>query len=763
MFDGSILEGLNPQQSEAVTTTEGPLLILAGAGSGKTTVLTKRIAWILQSGLAQRSQILAVTFTNKAAREMVERIEGLCGSGFFPNAGTFHSVCARWLRREAKYLDVSSSFSIYDTESQIILMRSILKDLNIYGQKHTPVDFLTAISHCKNHKRKPDNLSPLLLHERTLIPVYKAYNQRLRENDSLDFDDILLYTAELFSNHPEVREKYQRHLRYIMVDEFQDVNPLQYELLRLILGEDRNFCAVGDDDQSIYGFRGADISIILRFEKDFHDAKVIKLEQNYRSTQQILNVANAVVSHNSDRKSKNLWSSRTDGVLPYIYITDDARSEALFVIQACKLLVQQCGYNYSDIAILYRSNFQSRTFEEILLREEGMSYQIVGGHRFYDRREIRDILAYLYVLGNPSDSVALGRIIQNTRGLGQSTLAKIVAYAASRGIPIMHALGLADQAAVPPSYAGRCRKLYDSLQEFSRLASVPDCSLTDLVRLILEDTGYQARLMASELEEDQERCENLRELLEVLSDFDRRFAKDLQSSNYGGESALHTFLNEISLISGRDEFDGGEYKKDSLVLMTIHTSKGLEFPVVFLVGMEDGSLPHHRSLADGDKGVEEERRLCYVGLTRAKDMLYLTSACQRGDQDTELSRFVYEMPLKQIEVKSSSGWKARAMEKRLTSGKPFRAADEELKEKHDQESGSERQITVLPPKERSFRRRTIAIEFPPGCTVRHKTYGLGNVTFIAAGKLWIRFAQDPSQCRSILCSEVERVELSEKS
>lgn len=755
----SVLTGLNPQQAEAVTTTEGPLLILAGAGSGKTTVLTKRIAWILQSGLAQRSQILAVTFTNKAAREMVERIEGLCGSGFFSNVGTFHSVCARWLRREAKYLDVSPSFSIYDTEAQVALMRDILKELNIDGQKHAPRDLLSAISACKNARRKPEDLSPLLAQERLLIPIYQAYNRRLRENDSLDFDDILVYTVELFSNNPDVCEKYRRHLRYILVDEFQDVNPIQYELLRLLLNEDRNFCAVGDDDQSIYGFRGADISIILRFEKDFHDAKVIKLEQNYRSTQQILDVANLVVSHNSDRKVKNLWSNRTDGTLPYVYITDDARSEALFVVQACKCLVQQCGYRYSDIAILYRSNFQSRNFEEVLLREEGMSYQIVGGRRFYDRKEIRDILAYLYVLGNPSDSVALGRIIKNTRGLGESTLSKIVSYAAHNGIPIMHALGLADQAAVAASYVGRCRKLYDRLEELSKQALSPDCSLAELVRVVLEETGYKDKLLSSDLEEDQERGENLQELLEVLTDFDKRFQRERQSPNYEGELPLRAFLNEISLISGRDEFDESADKQDSLVLMTIHTSKGLEFPVVFLVGMEDGFLPHHRSLADGDKGVEEERRLCYVGLTRAKDMLYITAACHRGDQDSELSRFVYEMPLKQIEVKSSNGWKAKAVAQKLSSGRPFRSASEELKEKNGTSVEKARQIAIMPPQIRKFRRREIAVNFPAGCTVEHKVNGLGTVSFIASGKLWVRFKNRPGECLPIACEDVKRANI----
>ena len=398
-----ILDNLNPQQREAVSTTEGPVLILAGAGSGKTTVLTKRIAWILENELAKRSQILAVTFTNKAAREMSERIEKLCGKGYLPNVGTFHAVCARWLRREASrsdkdenILNFSGQFSIYDQESQLILMRKILKDLNVKNDgddnyRGLARTYLSRISRYKNARTIPQDSDDADTEEREIAPIYAAYNKSLRENDSLDFDDLLLYMVKLLEENEEIREKYRQRINYIMVDEFQDVNSIQYYLLRLLLNENNNFCAVGDDDQSIYRFRGADISIILRFESEFPQAKIVKLEQNYRSTQQILNVANAVVSHNPDRTDKHLWSEKVNGLKPHIFIVDDARGEAQFVVNTCKFLVEQRGYHYSDFAILYRTNVQSRVFEEALLREDGVGYEIVGGRRFYDRKEIRDI------------------------------------------------------------------------------------------------------------------------------------------------------------------------------------------------------------------------------------------------------------------------------------------------------------------------------------------------------------------------------------
>ena len=782
----AILDGLNPQQEEAVTTTEGPLLILAGAGSGKTTVLTKRIAWILESGLAQRSQILAVTFTNKAAREMTERIEGLCGEGYFPNVGTFHAVCARWLRREAKYLDVTSSFSIYDTESQIALMREILRDQNVDSEKFKPRDLLAQISRYKNKRLGPDDLSQLLKQERFLIPIYKAYNERLRANDSLDFDDILVYTVELFLKNPEVCEKYRSRLHYILVDEFQDVNPIQYELLRLILGEHHNFCAVGDDDQSIYGFRGADISIILRFEEDFPEAVVVKLERNYRSTQQILDVANAVVSNNSDRKDKKLWSDRVEGNnKPCLYVTRDQTCEARCVVQVCKALVNQCGYRYSDIAILYRANFQSRSFEEVLLREEGISYEIVGGRRFYDRKEVRDILAYLYVFNNPSDSVALGRIITNTPGIGEGTFNKIIDFSARSQVPIMHALALAEQAGIGKGIAGRCHKLYEWLVARSEYAQNFDCSLYDLANCVLEDTGYKERLLNSEQEEDKDRLDNINELLEILRTFD---AHHHVTESSGGDPPLRAFLNEVSLISTQDELEEDENGSDRLVLMTIHTSKGLEFPVVFLVGLEDGLLPHHRSL-DSEQNIEEERRLCYVGLTRAKDMLYITASAsgRRYGQESELSRFVYEMPIECMDVKSDGHPRSETFIAELLSGKGFRGARSEVEEQLSEfvsrkgvvelvgrgalyngamsgglgasssSSGdsSREKPEIKFSSERRFRRKAIASKFPPGCTIKHSKYGLGEVRFIASNKLWVRFHSDPKQVLPVPSDEAE--------
>lgn len=763
-LEREILEGLNPEQEAAVTTTEGPLLILAGAGSGKTTVLTKRIAWILENQLAKRSQILAVTFTNKAAREMSERIANLCGAGFLANVGTFHSVCARWLRREAQYLDVSANFSIYDTEAQLALMREILRDLNVDSSKFPPRDLLSTISRYKNKRQGPDDLNLLLNQERMLAPIFRAYNERLRANDSLDFDDILLYTVDLLSNQPEVREKYRQHLHYILVDEFQDVNPIQYELLRLLIGPEQNFCVVGDDDQSIYGFRGADISIILRFEEDFPQAKVVKLEQNYRSTQQILDVANAVVGHNTGRKAKELWSQNREGHLPCIYLAENSRAEARFVISACKLLVRQCGYHYSDIAILYRTNFQSRSFEDVLLREEGIAYEIVGGRRFYDRREVRDILAYLQAMANPSDSIALGRIIANTPGIGEGTLHKIVEFAAHSQMPVLHALALADRAGVGPALAKRCRNLYQWLQERSEEALDPQCQLFQLVGTILQDSGYRQRLVESELEEDKDRVHNIDELLNVLSEFDKRFGE------YGSQSQedlpLRAFLSEVSLLSTQDELGEEEEEQDKLLLMTVHTSKGLEFPIVFLVGLEEGLLPHRRSLEEGERGIEEERRLCYVGLTRAKELLYITAASQRLEQgyaiDSELSRFMYEAPGGAVEVRADEDWRSRKTLERLRSGEGFRAAERQLVEEQranlQTKGGAERQIKLAPSANKTFRRRQIALKFPPGCTVTAPGKGKGRVAFIASGKLWVRFEGSPGEVVPVPYLEAQLLE-----
>lgn len=776
MSDLSILTGLNPQQEEAVTTTEGPLLILAGAGSGKTNVLTKRIAWILSEEKARRSQIMAVTFTNKAAKEMIERIEGICGAGHFTNVGTFHSVCSRWLRREAKYLDVSSSFSIYDTASQISLMKGILKDQNVDAAKLRPRDLLSQISAFKNKRQGPGDISPLLVQNRTLIPIYKEYNARLRANDSLDFDDLLVETVNMFEKHPEVCEKYRSYLHYILVDEFQDVNPLQYELLQMIIGPEQNFCAVGDDDQSIYGFRGADISIILRFENDFSNAKVIKLEQNYRSTQQILDVANAVVGNNVSRKDKRLWSNRRDGGVPFVYVAEDEKAEARFVVALCRMLVERSSYRYSDIAILYRTNVQSRNFEEVLLREEGIGYEIVGGRRFYDRKEIKDVIAYFSVLANPSDSVALERIISNTPGIGSGTFNKIIAFAAHDQLPVMHALAMADKAGVAARTAKLCRGLYDWLAELSRTASNPACSLTSLMGMVLEHTQYKQHLEESGADEDYERVENLNELINVLREFDSRFRKH-RSEEMTGTLPLIAFMNEVSLISCSDEFDDDNAGSDKLILMTIHTSKGLEFPVVFLVGMEEGLLPHRRSVIEGEKGIAEERRLCYVGLTRAKDQLYITAAAKRRNvfdsehtysENTDLSRFLYEMPQDAVSMKCSEGDALSfRMLAQIRSGKGFHAAEEELREEHGSEaaqvmeerhrgqSSNNIRTAVMP---RPLRRSELAKRFPPGCTVRHKIYGKGVVSFLANHKLWVRFEARPNESLPCLCEEVEKIE-----
>lgn len=737
-------------------TTEGPLLILAGAGSGKTTVLTKRIAWILANDLAKRSQILAVTFTNKAAAEMIERIGNMCGKGYFANAGTFHSVCARWLRREAKYLDVSAKFSIYDTRAQLTLIKEILKDRNLDPDKNPPKDILAFISRCKNDRRSPEDLSELLERERFMRPIYQAYNERLRANDSLDFDDLLLYTVNLFASNEEVREKYRSHLRYIMVDEFQDVNPIQYELLRYLIGPEENFCSVGDDDQSIYGFRGADISIILRFEQDFPGAKVVKLEQNYRSTQQILDVANRVVGHNVGRKDKKLWSNKTDGLSPCVYVAKDGRHEARFVIDLCKKLVEQGGYSYSDIAILYRTNMQSRSFEEVLLREEGIGYEIVGGHRFYDRKEVRDVLAYLKILANSGDSVALSRIVACTPGIGEGTYNKIMAFAAHNGVPVMHAMAFAEKAGVSAKLAAKCRSLFDWLDALSGYALSAECKLHTLLEEIIRKSLYRENFLSGGEEEDEERRDNIDELLQVVKEFDRRSSVQAQLGRPADEVPLYAFLNEAALLSDQDELN--KKTGDNLVLMTIHTSKGLEFPIVFLVGVTEGLLPHSRS-KDLPEAVEEERRLCYVGLTRAKDMLYITSALKRGDsfgfdfrndEVQRLSRFMYEMPVESLDIRSDIDALSCREADVLRSGRPFNETEEAL----TAIAGSKR--AAKPPQKskslsstlKTSERRRLLLQYPVGRTVRHPDHGVGVVSFLANGKVWVRFSENPKEVYS---------------
>lgn len=624
---------MNPQQARAVGITEGPLLILAGAGSGKTRVLTHRIAYLLASRKARRKQIMAVTFTNKAAREMTERIAQLCGPGRFPDLGTFHSVCARWLRAEAELLGISSQFAIYATAEQLVVMKETIRDMGLDDKKFTPRGILSMVSGWKNQmitvsdaKQRAKN--PF---DRHLAEIYELYQKKLSQNQALDFDDILLKSVEMFRRHAEVLQRYQERIRYVLVDEYQDVNPVQYELLRLISGSQRNLCAVGDDDQSIYAFRGADVSIILRFEKEFPDAQVVKLEQNYRSTSRILDAANAVVAHNPSRKAKKLWTDRGQGEPLQFYLAGDGRDEGRFIAREIRrLLPQRSGYK--DFVILYRTNSQSRLLEESMI-QASIPYKIVGGLRFFERKEIKDILGYLSILVNSADGLALRRIVNvPPRGVGATTMEKLLQAAAEREIPLWEAVRDPGRWEL----AGKARLSLESLAAWVEdlRSKVSQMKVTEIVEQVLAHSGYRKWLEEDDKVEAQVRQENIDELINVTSEYDRN-AED---------GSLEGFLAEVSLLSDQDTYAEGA---QAVTLMTLHAAKGLEFPVVFLAGLEEETFPHVRSLEDPDQ-MEEERRLCYVGITRARDQLFLTSAQSREMHGMRMlrkpSRFLSEIP-----------------------------------------------------------------------------------------------------------------------
>ncbi len=631
-----VLQGLNPSQHEAVVTTEGPLLVLAGAGSGKTRVLTRRIAWLLEMGQARRHQVLAVTFTNKAAREMAERIQHLCGTGNFPSLGTFHSVCSRWLRQHGERLGVPREFTIYDSSEQLVVMKAVLKEMNLDEKRFPPRAMLSRVSHAKNHLVSADSLlhslSPL---DRDVGRAYQLYDQRLKANSSLDFDDLLVRTVELLQNHPDVLEHFQDLLRYILIDEYQDVNPVQYELVRMLAARHRNLCAVGDDDQSIYGFRGADLGILLRFEKDYPEARVIKLEQNYRSTQSILDVANALVRHNRGRKGKNLWCDQVRGEAPRVFAAADGRDEAHFVVGMMKRL-RQMGRPYQDMVVLYRTNAQSRLLEEVLM-QLAVPYNIVGGLRFYDRKEIKDVLAWLRLLQNPADSISLQRLLDSMEGVGQTSIQRLAEQARRWGCTMYAALPRAREAGVPARAAARMEWLRTWMDPLAERSRVERATVTELVIEILQQSGLRQRLAGEATVEAEARLENLEELLNVTGEFDQGYEDD--------EPPLEAFLGRVSLLSDQDTY---REAPDRVTLMTVHTAKGLEFPVVFLAGLEEETFPHMRALEEGDAGMEEERRLCYVGITRAREQLFLSWAQSREMRGMrfprKVSRFLKEIP-----------------------------------------------------------------------------------------------------------------------
>ncbi len=638
------MDSLNPVQREAVEHTDGPVLILAGAGSGKTRVLTHRVAFLVREKQVSPGSILAVTFTNKAAGEMRNRIQELVGP---PSQGiwmaTFHSTCARILRIEGERLGYGRNFIIYDADDQLRLITRTAKQLELDPKRYPPRLMANIISNAKNSLQTPGDLAKLASGgvEDAASEVYKHYQEALRGNDAMDFDDLLMQSIVLFEQHAPILEHYQERFRYINIDEYQDTNHAQYRLVNMLASKHRNLCVVGDDDQSIYSWRGADINNILSFEQDYPEAAVYKLEQNYRSTQVILEVANHVIAENEDRKAKALWTENADGEPVVHFRAESGKDEAYYAAREVERLVADEGYSLRDIAIFYRVNAQSRLFEEVFLHQ-GIPYKVVGGAKFYERREVKDILAYLRVLASPQDSVSLRRIINvPKRGIGDTSVGHVDAFARLEGIQLWEALGRLDD--VPELGAAAARKIGGFMEMMEELRSDSrQLGLPELVEKIWTRSGYMAELEAEKTVEAESRAENLRELQNVVSDFERTRL---------GEG-LDEFLEQVALITDIDLYNEEE---GAVTLMTIHNAKGLEYPIVFMAGMEDGVFPHMRSVRDRD-GMEEERRLCYVGITRAKEKLYLTNAVHRtmhgGTNYNPESRFLRDIP---EELMQSSG------------------------------------------------------------------------------------------------------------
>ncbi|MFD4788058.1 DNA helicase PcrA [Streptomyces sp. NPDC058459] len=680
----ALLEGLNDNQRAAVVHAGSPLLIVAGAGSGKTRVLTHRIAHLLAERHVHPGQILAITFTNKAAGEMKERVERLVG----PRAGamwvmTFHSACVRILRRESKRLGFTSSFSIYDAADSKRLMALVCRDLDLDPKRYPPKSFSAKISNLKNELIDEEDFAAQATDgfEKTLAQAYALYQSRLREANALDFDDLIMTTVNLLRAFPDVAEHYRRRFRHVMVDEYQDTNHAQYALVRELVGtgaraaEDADvppgeydvppaeLCVVGDADQSIYAFRGATIRNILQFEEDYPDATTIMLEQNYRSTQTILSAANAVIERNESRRPKNLWTNAGQGAGITGYVADNEHDEAQFVADEIDRLTDAGDAKAGDVAVFYRTNAQSRVFEEIFIRV-GLPYKVVGGVRFYERKEVRDVLAYLRVLANPEDSVPMRRILNvPKRGIGDRAEAMVDALAQRERISFPQALKRVDEAYGMAARSANAVKRFNALMDDLSTVVESGAGPATVLEAVLERTGYLAELQASTDPQDETRIENLQELAAVALEFE-------QEREDGEQGTLAEFLERVALVADSDQIPDEEDGDGVITLMTLHTAKGLEFPVVFLTGMEDGVFPHLRALGQA-KELEEERRLAYVGITRARERLYLTRAALRSawgqPSYNPPSRFLEEIPATHLEWKRTGGSSAPAFGKAASS------------------------------------------------------------------------------------------------
>src|SRR3954453_13817386 len=700
------LAHLNPAQREAVLTTEGPLLVIAGAGSGKTRVLTHRVSHLIRACGVKPNEVLAITFTNRAAAEMRHRLEELMGATARAIwILTFHSACGRILRREAPRLGYKSTFTIYDSADQLRVVKACLEELERDPKRFAPRGIHTQISNAKNQLVSPDEYRARVssFYDQTVAEVYDLYQRKLFASNAVDFDDMLFLCVRVLQEFPDARKHWQKAFRYILVDEYQDTNHAQYVLLRLLAAEHHNVCAVGDPDQSIYAFRGADIGNILDFEKDFPDTKVIPLEQNYRSTNNILGASNAVIRNNRERKEKNLWSALGEGDPVRVLEVEDEHAEARLVAAEVAGLIEG-GWSGREIAVFYRTNAQSRVLEDVLVRQD-VPYQVIGGPRFYERAEIKDAIAYLQVLDNPADAVSLQRIANRPRrGIGDTTLARLGTHASGMGVTLFEALDRAEEAGVSGAPLRNVQGLWRLLQSLQ--AAARELTVPELVERVLEESGYLDALDAERTIEAQGRMENLRELVGV--------AKEYQSA--AAEPSLSNFLQEISLYSDQDAL----LDQESLVtLMTIHNAKGLEFKSVFMIGMEEGIFPHSRSIEENS--LEEERRLAYVGMTRAKERLTLPPALRLnlyGRSDATLpSRFLDELPTIGVER-------------------------ERLRPTSWSDYGTRAQREYAP--------RQDIPSLSTGDAVRHQTLGTGIVTRIEAdGVVTVRF-EDGSERRLML-------------
>ena len=714
----SIYDTLNPPQREAVAQTEGPVLILAGAGSGKTRVLTHRIAYLMDEKGVNPWNILAITFTNKAAQEMRERVDKLVGFGSESIwVSTFHSACVRILRRHIDNLGYDTNFTIYDTDDQKSLMKDVCRKMNIDTKIYKERSLLAQISHAKDELLTPDDMEMKAAGDynmKKVASVYREYQAALRKNNALDFDDLIVKTVELFEKCGAVLEYYQERFKYIMVDEYQDTNTAQFKFISLLAQRYQNLCVVGDDDQSIYKFRGANIGNILGFEHVFPDARVIRLEQNYRSTRNILNAANQVIANNTERKAKTLWTENEEGSKVHFRQFLNAYEEAEYVAGEIGKLKRNGLGNYRDCAILYRTNAQSRIFEEKFIAAN-IPYKLVGGVNFYARKEIKDLLCYLKTIDNARDDLAVQRIINvPKRGIGATTLGRVQDYADNMGISLYEALRVAEEV---PSIGRSLSKIDGFVTFIQMLKSKADVlTVEEILQEVIDSTGYVAELEAEDTEESRARIENIDELISKTVAYQEAMEEQNQPATLSG------FLEEVALVADIDTVDPDQ---DYVLLMTLHSAKGLEFPKVFMVGMEDGIFPSHMTISYGDDGeLEEERRLCYVGITRAMKDLTLTCAQQRmirGEtQYNRVSRFVREIPRELVDLGHTIQEKKPKVEDMI----PTPAKYSKMKEILQGRNYKPREFKVT---------KANSLDYEVGDTVRHIKFGVGIVKEIVEG------------------------------